>query len=90
MIGAFFIATDPVSAATTSKGKLVYGMIIGLSIYSVRVWGNYLDSIAIAVLLGNFSAPLLDHFLRPRIYGHKKGAAGPAGKGSDGDLGMDS
>ena len=90
MIGAFFIATDPVSAATTSKGKLVYGMIIGLSIYSVRVWGNYLDSIAIAVLLGNFSAPLLDHFLRPRIYGHKKGVAGPAGKGSDGDLGMDS
>ncbi len=70
MIAAFFIATDPVSAATTSSGKIYYGIIIGLSIYSIRVWGSYPDSIALAVLFGNFCAPLLDHFCRPRIYGH--------------------
>ena len=72
MIGAFFIATDPVSAATTNQGRLVYGIIIGASIYAIRVWGSYLDSIAIAVLLGNFCAPLLDHFCRPRLYGEKR------------------
>lgn len=70
MIGAFFIATDPVSAATTRSGKIYYGIIIGVSIYSIRVWGSYLDSIAFAVLFGNFSAPLLDHYCRPRIFGH--------------------
>ena len=72
MVGAFFIATDPVSAATTNQGKILYGIIIGLGIYSIRVWGSYLDSIAIAVLFGNFCAPLLDYYCRPRIYGHPK------------------
>jgi len=72
MIAAFFIATDPVSAATTNRGKLLYGVIIGISIYSIRVWGSYLDSIAIAVLFGNLCAPLLDYYCRPRIYGHAK------------------
>lgn len=70
MIGAFFIATDPVSAATTPTGKLAYGIIIGAAIYSIRVWGSYLDSIAFAVLFGNFCAPVLDHYCRPRIFGH--------------------
>ena len=69
MIAAFFIATDPVTAATSNPAKLVYGIIIGCAIYSIRVWGSYLDSIAIAVLFGNFCAPLLDHTLRPRIFG---------------------
>ncbi len=70
MIGAFFLATDPVSAATTNSGRLVYGVIIGIAIYSIRVWGNYLDSIAFAVLFGNFCAPVLDQYCRPRIFGH--------------------
>jgi len=72
MLGAFFIATDPVSAATTARGKILYGILIGCSIYSIRVWGSYLDSVAIAVLFGNFCAPLLDHISSPRIYGHRK------------------
>ena len=69
MIGAFFIAPDPVSAAPSNPAKIAYGIIIGSSIYAIRVWGSYLDSSAIAVLFGNFLAPLLDHFFRPRIYG---------------------
>lgn len=70
MLGAFFIATDPASAATSRPGKLIYGIIIGLSIYSIRVWGSYLDSIAFAVLFGNFCAPILDQYCRGRIFGH--------------------
>jgi electron transport complex protein RnfD len=70
MLGAFFIATDPVSAATTRRGQLLYGVCIGLGIYCIRVWGSYLDSVAIAVLFGNLCAPLLDHWCRPTIYGH--------------------
>ena len=71
MLGAFFIATDPVSACTSNPAKIAYGFIIGCSIYGIRVWGSYLDSIAIAVLFGNFCAPLLDHSIRPRIFGHR-------------------
>lgn len=69
MLGAFFIATDPVSAASGNRARIAYGFVIGVSIYSVRVWGSYLDAVAIAVLFGNFCAPLLDRMLVPRRFG---------------------
>ncbi len=76
MLGAFFIATDPVTAATSNKGKLVFGACIGLLIYLIRNWGNYPDAVAFAVLLMNLSAPFLDYYTRPRTYGHKKANRG--------------
>jgi electron transport complex protein RnfD len=76
MLAAFFIATDPVSAATSNKGKLYYGAGIGLLIYVIRTWGNYPDATAFAVLLMNFAAPLIDHYTRPRVYGHASATKG--------------
>ncbi len=72
MLGAFFIATDPVSASTTPRGKLIYGASIGFFIYIIRVWGNYPDAIAFAVLIMNMAVPLIDYYTQPRVYGHKK------------------
>lgn len=69
LLGAFFIATDPVSSATSNRGKLVYGAGIGVLIYVIRTWGSYPDAVAFAVLLMNFAAPLIDHYTRPRVYG---------------------
>lgn len=66
MLGAFFIATDPVSAATTPKGRLIYGVGIGLIVYLIRAWGGYPDGVAFAVLLMNMAAPALDDYARPR------------------------
>lgn len=71
VLGAFFIATDPVSASTTPTGKLIYGASIGFFIYVIRVWGNYPDSIAFAVLIINMAVPLIDYYTQPRVYGHK-------------------
>ncbi|MBE8595004.1 electron transport complex subunit RsxD [Xenorhabdus sp. BG5] len=71
MLGAFFIATDPVSAATTPKGRLIYGAIIGGLIWIIRVYGGYPDAVAFAVLLANICVPLIDHYTQPRAYGHK-------------------
>ena len=71
ILGAFFIATDPVSASTTPVGKLIYGASIGFFIYIIRVWGNYPDSIAFAVLIMNMAVPLIDYYTQPRVYGHK-------------------
>ncbi|MFO8004881.1 electron transport complex subunit RsxD [Thioalkalivibrio sp.] len=70
IIGAFFIATDPVSAATTPTGRILFGAGIGLLIYVIRTWGGYPDAVAFAVLLMNMVAPTLDHYTRPRIFGH--------------------
>lgn len=69
MLGAFFIATDPVSAATSDRGRLVYGFGIGLIAYTIRTWGGYPDGIAFAVLLMNLAVPLIDRYTVPRIYG---------------------
>ncbi|MDN3517773.1 RnfABCDGE type electron transport complex subunit D [Aquisalimonas lutea] len=73
MLGAFFIATDPVSAATTPRGRLLFGCGIGLLAWIIRTWGGYPDGIAFAVLLMNMAVPLIDRATRPRIYGHGGG-----------------
>jgi electron transport complex protein RnfD len=70
MIGAFFIATDPVTACTTPVGKIIYGAGIGILIYVIRVWGGYPDGIGFAVLIMNMAAPTIDYYTRPRVYGH--------------------
>lgn len=72
LLGAFFIATDPVSAATTNRGRLIYGAGIGILVYAIRTWGGYPDGVAFAVLLMNATVPLLDRYTRPRIYGRPR------------------
>lgn len=72
MLGAFFIATDPVTASTTPRGRLIYGASIGFLIFVIRSFGGYPDGVAFAVLLLNLAAPTIDHYTRPRVYGHPK------------------
>jgi H+/Na+-translocating ferredoxin:NAD+ oxidoreductase subunit D len=72
MLGAFFIVTDPVTSAVSLRGRLVYGALIGILVYVIRVWGNYPDAVAFSVLIMNFAAPFIDHYTQPRTYGHDK------------------
>ena len=72
MLGAFFIATDPVTSATTRRGRLWFGAGVGLLTYIIRTWGGYPDGIAFAVLLMNITAPTLDYYTRPRVFGHQR------------------
>jgi len=72
MLGAFFIATDPVSASTTPIGKLIYGAGIGAFIYIIRAWGSYPDAIAFSVLIMNMAVPMVDYYTQPRVLGHKQ------------------
>jgi electron transport complex protein RnfD len=69
MLGAFFIATDPVSGCTSSLGRLWFGAGAGLITLTIRYWGGYPDGVAFAVLLMNMAAPLIDRYTRPRVYG---------------------
>lgn len=67
---AFFIATDPVSAATSPKGRFIFGLGIGFIIYCIRTWGSYADGVAFAVLIMNMAVPAIDYMTRPPIVGH--------------------
>ncbi len=69
---AFFIATDPVSAATSPKGRFVYGVGIGILIFAIRKWGSYADGVAFAVLIMNMATPAIDYLTRPHIVGHAR------------------
>ena len=70
---AFFVATDPVSAATSPRGRFLYGLGIGLLTWCIRRWGSYADGIAFAVLIMNMAVPAIDAITRPRIAGHGLG-----------------
>ena len=72
MLGAFFIITDPVSGATSNRGRLLFGVGVGILVYVIRAWGGYPDGVAFAVLLMNLAAPTIDYYSRPRTYGHAK------------------
>lgn len=71
MFGAFFIATDPVTASITPRGKLIFGALVGLLLYIIRYYGGYPDAIAFAVLLANICVPLIDQYTRPNVSGHR-------------------
>lgn len=69
---AFFIATDYVTSPNTAVGKLIFGAGCGLLVYIIRTWGAYPEGTGFAVLLMNCATPLIDHYIRPRIYGRDR------------------
>lgn len=71
MLCVFFIATDPASSSTTPKGKIIYGIGIGLLIYVIRTWSGYPDGIAFSILIMNALVPLIDYYTRPKALGEK-------------------
>lgn len=73
MLGAFFILTDPVSGASTPRGKLLFAAGAGLLTYLIRTFGAYPDGVAFATLLMNICVPLIDMKTQAPVFGHKKG-----------------
>lgn len=72
ILGAFFIATDPVSSPVSPRGQLLFGAGCGLLVFAIRTWAGYPEGVAFAVLLMNASTPLIDHYIKPRIYGRDR------------------
>ncbi|MCY1290301.1 Electron transport complex subunit RsxD [compost metagenome] len=62
MLGAFFIATEPVSGAGSDRGRLIFGVGAGLLVYMIRTWGGYADGMAFAILLMNLLVPTIDRY----------------------------
>ena len=66
---AFFIATDYVTSPNTPIGQIIFGVGCGVLIFVIRTWGCYPEGTGFAILLMNACTPLIDHYIRPRIYG---------------------
>jgi len=73
IFGAFFIATDPVTASATPRGRLIYGAGIGVLVYIIRAFGGYPDGVAFSVLLMNIAAPTIDLYTQPQVFGARRG-----------------
>ncbi|UXY13636.1 RnfABCDGE type electron transport complex subunit D [Chitiniphilus purpureus] len=76
LLGAFFIVTDPVTAPTTARGRIIYAASAGALTYLIRAFGNFPDGVAFAVLIMNMATPLLDQLTQPPVFGRKAGRAG--------------
>jgi Na+-transporting NADH:ubiquinone oxidoreductase subunit B len=62
--GIVFMATDPVSAAQTTKGKWIYGILVGIFCIMIRVFNPaYQEGVMLAILLMNVFAPTIDHYV---------------------------
>lgn len=72
MLGAFFIATDPVSGPTTPIGRLIFGFGAGFLTVIIRVFGGYPDGVAFSILLMNLCVPLIDAYTQPRVFGEPR------------------
>jgi Na+-translocating ferredoxin:NAD+ oxidoreductase subunit D len=77
MLCAFFIITDPVTGATTPRGKLIFAAGTALLTWVIRSFGAYPDGIAFATLLMNIGVPLIDMYTQPPVFGHKKSGKQP-------------
>jgi len=72
-LGAFFMATDPVTSPVSSKGMVVFGIGCGLITCILRFWGGNPDGAAYAILLMNAFVPVIDRYIKPRVFGTGRG-----------------
>ncbi|MFP4497470.1 MAG: RnfABCDGE type electron transport complex subunit D [Vulcanimicrobiota bacterium] len=64
LFGVFFVATDPVSAATTDPGRWIFGAFVGIMTVLIRVYSSWAEGLMFAVLLGNMFNPIMDHVIK--------------------------
>ena len=80
MFGAVFMATDYVTSPFTLKGKLVYGVCLGIVTFAIRYWGSYTEGVSFALLFMNLWVPYINDLTRQTPYGYVK----PAKKAKEG------
>ncbi len=71
MLAAFYIATDPTSGCSATRGKIIFGAGVAILTVLIRNFGSFPDGVAFAVLLMNMAAPLIDRLTIPDPYGKK-------------------
>ncbi|MDI6732010.1 MAG: RnfABCDGE type electron transport complex subunit D [Candidatus Margulisbacteria bacterium] len=72
LIGAFFMATDYVTTPVTTAGRFIFGLGCGILTVLIRFFGGFPEGVNYAILLMNMLTPVIDSYVRPRVYGYKK------------------
>lgn len=72
ILGALFMATDMVTTPYTSKGKLIFGLGVGVLVTWIRMKGGYPEGVCYSILIMNAFVPLIDRYTRPRVFGEVK------------------
>ncbi len=72
MLGAFFMATDYVTAPVTVKGRFVFGLWCGVMTVLIRYFGGFPEGVNYSILIMNMLTPLIDRYARPRLFGKVK------------------
>jgi len=72
LLGAIFMATDPVTSPTTPRGTWIFGIGIGVLVVLIRVFGGLPEGVMYAILLMNAATPLIDRYTQPRVFGRGK------------------
>ncbi len=78
MLGAFFMATDPVGSPVTPAGVWIYGALMGAITVLIRFKGGLPEGVMYAILLSNAVSPMIDNLTQPRQFGARKKAEAKA------------
>lgn len=76
MLGAFFMATDYVTSPATDKGKVVFGILLGILTGLFRLFGNSAEGVSYAIIFGNLLVPIIEKYTYPTPFGYKTGKKG--------------
>ena len=74
MLGAIYMATDPVTSPLTPRGAWIFGIGVGVLVMLIRVFGGLPEGVMYAILLMNAATPLIDRYTQPRVFGRKAGS----------------
>jgi len=69
ILGAVYIATDPVTSPITNLGKWVFGVGIGILVVVIRIWGGLPEGVMYAILFMNALTPFINRATQPRVFG---------------------
>jgi electron transport complex protein RnfD len=69
LLGAIYMATDPVTSPITPRGAWIFGIGVGLLVILIRVFGGFPEGVMYAILLMNAATPLIDRYTQPRVFG---------------------
>ncbi len=75
LLAAFFMATDYVTSPTSTKGQFVYALGAGVITGVIRIFGGYPEGVTYAILIMNIVTPIIDKYIRPRVFGTGRGVA---------------
>ncbi|MCD6317622.1 RnfABCDGE type electron transport complex subunit D [Candidatus Aerophobetes bacterium] len=71
ILGAFFMATDPVTTPISKRGRIIFGVGAGILVMVIRLWGGYAEGVMFSIIFMNALTPLLNRYVKPKVLGSK-------------------